>query len=174
MITILKIVAEIGIGYGTHAKDLLKNTNLDKLYLIDPMQFYPNDQFATEIMSKIPDIPKNNFNELFDLINNNLVLYNSRYIWYRKPSLSITEDEIANESLDCIFIDGDHSYSAVYADLQFWWKKLKKGGHMLGDDYWMSDVEKAVTEFSNTININPDFLTLPNNTYKIYRFIKAV
>ena len=167
-----KIIAEVGIGYGTHAKELLQNTNIDKLYLIDPMQYYPNDQFTKDIMSQISEIPNNKFNELYDLINNELKPWNTKYTWYRKPSLSITEEEIPSNSLDCIFIDGDHSYEAVYADLKFWWKKLRTGGHILGDDYWIDDVEKAVIQFSNDMNINPDFLTLPNNTYKIYRFIK--
>jgi hypothetical protein len=121
-----KNIAEIGIGYGTHAKELLKTTNITQLYLIDPMQYYPNDQFATDIMSQIPEIPSNNFNELYDLINNELKPWNTKYTWYRKPSLSITEEEIPSNSLDCIFIDGDHSYEAVYADLQFWWKKIKE------------------------------------------------
>jgi hypothetical protein len=52
-------------------------------------------------------------------------------------------------------------------------KKLRSGGHILGDDYWMGDVEKAVTDFSHMMGLQPTFLTLPNNTYKIYSFIKG-
>lgn len=30
-----KICAEVGIGYGLHAREVLDNTNVEKLYLID-------------------------------------------------------------------------------------------------------------------------------------------
>jgi hypothetical protein len=38
-----KRCAEIGIGYGLHAREILENTKVEKLYLIDTMQFYEND-----------------------------------------------------------------------------------------------------------------------------------
>lgn len=167
-----KTVAEVGIGYGTHAKEILTNTTVDKLFLIDPMRYYPNDGFATDIMSYEATIPGNNFNELYELINEELSQWNDRYIWFRKPSLEITNDEIPNESLDCIFVDGDHSYNAVLADLRFWWAKVKSGGKMLGDDFIMPDVEKAVKKFSKEINRKPEFYIKPGTDYKIFCFSK--
>lgn len=167
-----KVVAEVGIGYGTHAKQILKNTNVDKLYLIDPMKYYPNDLFAEAIMSKSPEIPGNNFNELYELINNELSPFTNRYKWFRTESLKITNEQISDGSLDCIFIDGDHSYDAVLADLEFWWPKVRKGGQLLGDDYWMGDVARAVHEFANKQGLTVDFLTKEGTTYKIYRFYK--
>lgn len=167
-----KNIAEVGIGYGTHAKQILKNTNINKLYLIDPMCYYPNDGFADDIMSKEPEIPGNNFNEMYELINNELKEWKDKYIWFRKPSLEITNNEIEDESLDCIFVDGDHSYNAVINDLKFWWKKLKKGGQLLGDDYWMSDVSRAVHDFSTEYNLTPTFRNKQNTTYNIYGFSK--
>jgi hypothetical protein len=167
-----KNIAEIGIGYGTHAKHILKNTNINKLYLIDPMCYYPNDCFANDIMSKESEIPGNNFNEMYDLINNELSEWKDKYIWFRKPSLEIKNNEIEDESLDCIFVDGDHSYNAVINDLKFWWKKLKKGGQLLGDDYWMGDVSRAVTEFSKEYNLIPTFRNKTNTNYAIYGFLK--
>jgi uncharacterized UPF0146 family protein len=167
-----KNVAEVGIGFGTHAKHILSNTNIDRLYLIDPMVYYPNDLFAIEVMKQEPESPGNNFNELYDLINNELDLWKKKYIWFRKPSLEITNEEIADDSLECIFIDGDHSYNAVLNDLRFWWKKLKQGGQMLGDDYWMDDVSKAVHDFANEKNIEIKFYEKKNTNYKIYVFSK--
>jgi hypothetical protein len=166
-----KNVAEVGIGYGLHAKNILKTTNVEKLYLIDPTKFYPNDGFAEDIM-KCKSKNGDNFHELFELINKELNPWVDRYFWYRKNSLDITKEEIPDESLDSVFIDGDHSYDAVKNDLTFWWEKIKKGGQMLGDDYWMLDVARAVDEFSNNKNIKIDFLYKPNTNYKIYRFFK--
>lgn len=167
-----KTVAEVGIGFGAHAKYLLKTTNLDKLYLIDPTRYYPNDGFADDIMNCKPEIPNNNFNELYDLINNELNPWKDRYTWFRVGSLDVTTDQIPDSSLDCVFIDGDHSYDAVKNDLPFWWKKVRPGGKMLGDDYYMNDVARAVNEFANDIKNAPEFLTAEGKSYKIFCFTK--
>jgi hypothetical protein len=168
-----KRVAEVGIGYGTHAKDILKTTEVDQLLLIDPMTFYPNDGFAEDVMKHTPIVPGNNFNEFADLIRKELSPWQSRFTWFRQPSLSITNDQIPDGSLDCVFVDGDHSYSAVIADLTFWWKKVRSGGQLLGDDFWMTDVSRAVNEFAQRNQLSYDFLYRPGTTYKIFRFRKS-
>ena len=124
-----KRCAEVGIGYGFHAKEILDNTNIEHLYLIDPMQYYPNDAFAEDV------IQYGGFETLVKNINLHLSSYQSRYTWFRQPSVSIGADQIPDESLDAVFIDADHSYTAVMADLEFWWKKVRPGGWILGDDY---------------------------------------
>ena len=167
-----KIAAEVGIGYGTHAKYVLKTTNLDKLYLIDPMQYYPNDLFSEQIMNCVPKQPKNNFNEFHDLIQQELSPWAKKFTWYREASLNITNQQIPDGHLDCVFVDGDHSYEAVKKDLPFWWKKVRAGGRMLGDDYWMDGVARAVNEFAKDHNLTPEFLTAPGKDYKIFCFIK--
>jgi SAM-dependent methyltransferase len=167
-------VAEVGIGYGTHAKYILKNNpTVQRLYLIDPMVQYPNDGFSDDVMRQEPLVPGNNFNEFHDLIKQELLPFENRYTWFRVPSLAITNSQIKDGELDAVFVDGDHSYAAVRADLEFWWKKVRVGGQLLGDDYWMPDVARAVNDFANSLNIIYDLKTLPNNTYMIYRFHKT-
>ena len=169
-----KTVAEVGIGYGTHAKYILKNNlALERLYLIDPMVFYPNDNFARDIMNCNAVIPGNNFNELYDHIQEELRPFGDRHTMFRVKSLDVTNEQIAEGALDAVFLDGDHSYAAVTADLEFWWKKIRSGGQLVGDDYWISSVEQAVTEFAQKHSLSYDFLYRPGTTYKIYRFHKA-
>ncbi len=167
-----KIVAEVGIGYGTHAKYVLKTTNIDRLFLIDPMRYYPNDLFVEDILKCTSAKPNNHFNEMHELINNELHEWKDKYTWFRVGSLDVTNDQIADGSLDCVFVDGDHSYDAVKKDLPFWWKKVRSGGKLLGDDYWMKDVALAVNEFSRYIGITPEFLTAEGKGYKIFCFTK--
>ena len=174
-----KSYCEVGIGYGTHVKYVLKTTNLDKLYLVDPMIYYENDGFPTDIINKKSSNPTtndnkiDNFEELYNLILNYLSEYKSKITWFRKESLNITTEDIPDESLDCIFIDGDHSYEAVKKDLAFWWNKLKKNGTLIGDDYYMGEVKRAVEEFANEIQQPTEFLTNnEQNRYKIYKFCK--
>lgn len=42
------------------------------------------------------------------------------------------------ESLDFVYLDGDHEYSAVMADLEAWWPLVKPGGIIAGHD-WVLD-----------------------------------
>jgi len=43
--------------------------------------------------------------------------------------------QFENDSLDFVFIDGDHSYNGVLADLTAWFPKVKIGGVIGGHDY---------------------------------------
>jgi hypothetical protein len=167
-----KLVAEVGIGYGTHAKQLLRETSLEHLFLIDPMTYYPNDLFATDIITKEAETPGNNFNEMVSLIKEELSPWKERYTWFRKPSLDIRSEEIPDSYLDCVFIDGDHSYMAVLNDLRFWWNKVRQDGQILGDDYWMGDVKRAVEDFSREKNLTISFYENKVENYKIYSFTK--
>jgi predicted O-methyltransferase YrrM len=45
-------------------------------------------------------------------------------------------ENFENESLDFIFVDGDHSWEGVKNDIVLWWPKLKPGGVMAGHDYF--------------------------------------
>jgi glycosyltransferase involved in cell wall biosynthesis len=54
--------------------------------------------------------------------------------------------------VDFCFIDGDHSYESVTADLTAWWPKIKPGGIIAGHDYrqqapWLVDLTRAVHDF---------------------------
>lgn len=165
-----KNIAEIGIGYGFHAKYILDKTNVDKLYLVDPSRFYTNDGFAVDVMKH------GGFEKLIKNIKLNLKPHENRYTWFRKGSTEITEEEIPDNSLDAVFIDADHSYQAVIKDLPFWYKKVKVGGWVLGDDYCQKTmgVKKAVDEFSKKNNLPVQFLYKKNCKidYPIYKIVK--
>ena len=65
---------------------------------------------------------------------------------------------IEDNSLDFVYVDGDHSYECVYQDLRLYYKKLRKGGILAGDDYFWGifegmPVRRAVSEFANNKGI---------------------
>jgi len=93
---------------------------------VDPMVFYPNDAFSDEISkceTRVSGVKP--FDELHDLICEELDPWSSKYVWHRMRSLEITDLQIPDGSLDCVFVDGDHSYEAVKQDLPFWWRKIR-------------------------------------------------
>lgn len=56
----------------------------------------------------------------------------------------------ADESVDLVFIDGDHSYEGCSTDIRLWWPKVKPGGILSGHDYRTDKdygVIRAVQEF---------------------------
>lgn len=65
---------------------------------------------------------------------------------------------ITNESLDFIFIDGDHSYEGVISDIEAWYPKIKFGGWIIGHDIHFDTVKKAVTEKFGTYSTADDFI----------------
>lgn len=167
-----KICAEIGIGFGFHAREILETTFVERLYLVDPMVYYPNDAFPDNIQEF------GGFELLVRNIEKHLKPFSDRYTWFRTPSLEIRDDQIPDGSLDAVFIDADHSYEAVSADLPFWWKKLRKGGWLLGDDYQscFPGCTRAVDEFAARHNLPLEFLSKPTapsiGYYPIYKFVK--
>ncbi len=80
----------------------------------------------------------------------------------------------ADDSLDFVYLDADHSYESVKSDLEAWYRKLKPGGLFAGDDYGALPlqevdfgagkltfgVKKAVDEFAlrQRKNISIDWL----------------
>ena len=49
-------------------------------------------------------------------------------------------------SCDFVYIDGDHRYEGVLADLKGWRKKLREGGIMAGHDWSWQSVKKALLD----------------------------
>jgi predicted O-methyltransferase YrrM len=50
------------------------------------------------------------------------------------------------ESIDLLFVDGDHSHAAASADISQFGRHVVPGGYMLVDDYHLTTVQQAVSE----------------------------
>ncbi len=61
----------------------------------------------------------------------------------------------ANESLDFVYIDADHTYEALKEDITAWFPKVKQGGILGGHDYCQSfpGVIKIVDEVFKSPNV---------------------
>lgn len=73
--------------------------------------------------------------------------------------------QVSDNSLDLVFIDGDHSYEGVIADIDAWLPKIRKGGFISGHDFdntvkygdLFKGVDKAVEErFAGRYKLFPD------------------
>jgi Methyltransferase domain len=137
--------AEVGVWKGDFSARLLRRTKPTELHLIDPWthteaEGYEKAAFARRDADEM-DAMYRDVRKRFDG-RKNVVLH-------RLSSL----DAVAElGSLDFAYIDGDHTYDAVLADLNAYWPLIRPGGCIAGDDYdikgwWENGVTRAVEAF---------------------------
>lgn len=146
---------EIGVQYGHHALILLKNLNIDKLYLIDPYKCYygysnlKNDTIASSF-------EQTDYDSAYNYTREYLKDYMDRIVFIKKLSSKAVEN-IPN-GVDFVYIDGNHSYSYVLNDLINYYPLVKKGGIIGGHDFRLSlGVPFAVIDFVNKMGIDKKY-----------------
>jgi hypothetical protein len=129
--------AEIGVHRGIHAWDMLCGLDsLVMLHLVDPYLEY--------------SAYKENRDEHKEEALNRLESKRDRVKWHLETSEEASH-KFSTESLDFVYLDGDHSYEAVKKDIRLWWPKVKQNGMLAGHDFDIighPDVHKAVLEFA--------------------------
>jgi hypothetical protein len=124
---------EIGVKQGKFSKVLLNGWHGCKLYLIDPWEDQDKSVYDENTHDHQSD---------YELTTNSLKDFSGRYEIIRQYS-NVAHSHFAKNSLDFIYIDGNHSYEGVKSDLELYYPKLKYGGIMMGDDYHANDIEKV-------------------------------
>ena len=132
---------EIGVWKGAsiaflaeRIKDLKKNI---KLYAIDGFDGYGEDSYFSD-----PDCKNNRLYETY--LNNIKPL--KKYITTIVGYSHDVYDQFSDESIDFLFLDGDHRYDGVMNDLILWYPKVKRGGVIGGHDYGQTHGECRVKD----------------------------
>lgn len=129
--------AEIGVFEGEFSKELFKVLKPRKLHLID--------LFTGHAVSGDKDGKNGKWANLDDVLKHLIQFFPSNVGMYKGESYKILEG-FEDNSLDMIYIDGDHEYEGVRKDLEMAYKKVKSGGWIMGHDYEMN-MDKAKTEY---------------------------
>ncbi len=146
-----KTGAEIGVEAGIYSEILLKNSG-SKLYSIDPWKAYTGFRDYT-VQDKL--------DSLYKETKTRLAPYNSEII--RKFSMDAVKD-FADNSLDFVYIDGNHSFLNIANDIVEWSKKVKVGGIISGHDYvkhkphMKIHVKQVVIAYTDAYCIKPWFV----------------
>jgi len=78
--------------------------------------------------------------------------YKNWIVPMRGKSVEVAKD--FNKDIDMLFIDGDHSYQAVKADVDAWFPKLKNGAIVVFHDCgWAEGVQKVIEEIVKSMQI---------------------
>lgn len=126
-------VLEIGVRRGATLRYIARLYRVSLYIAVDPFSDYDeyrDDPFSSVLREESGDsiyaatraLGKQLLGEKFRLL--------------RKFS-SDAAASVPDSSLNFVFVDGNHSYSYVLADLRQYWDKLMPGGWMCGHDYFM-------------------------------------
>ncbi len=171
-----KVGAEIGVSTGRYSKVLHRSIPGLKLYCIDPWLAYDGYVEQNNEAGQIV------LNGCMEVAKARLAPYNCQFI---KAFSTDAAKLIKDESLDFVFIDGNHSFEYVIEDIAQWSKKVRKGGIVSGHDFWNSEetptkrlylknptplekmrlcqVKDAVLAWTKTNKIKPWFVTALDN-----------
>ena len=124
----LKDGVEIGVDKGEFSLKLLSKSKLEKLYCVDTWQ----DDFGSDYRPGCYDKDGNKrYVEAINILGDYIRC--GRAIPVRNSSVEAAA-KFPDESLDFVYIDGDHSL-AMLLDLYAWLPKVKIGGIVSGHDY---------------------------------------
>jgi predicted O-methyltransferase YrrM len=130
------------------------------------IDFYCVDKWEKESNASQNDPDSKVYYDIYEnfLLNTKLVEHHIKPVKAASIEAALT---FKDGTLDFIFLDADHSYSGVRADLAAWYPKLKSTGVIAGHDYtklWPGVIQ-AVEEF---VKVNKLKLTTPRDEKKKY------
>lgn len=147
------IGAEIGVFKGDFSRHLLDEVRPTTLHLIDPWKYEDSQTYerawyggrAKGKQSELDAIHEQVLERFKGEIERGQVVVH-------RASSAASASMFQSEYFDWVYIDGNHLYEFVKDDLEMYFKLVKAGGLLTGDDYqsggwWQGGVKKAVDEF---------------------------
>lgn len=148
-----RVGAEIGVRNGGYSETLMQAIPGLKLYGVDPYE--PHKGYRDHVR-------KSTF-EGFELEAHEKLDKYPDYHFVRKYSSEAVQ-RVPDDSLDFVYIDGDHSFYEATFDIEKWSKKVRTGGIISGDDYFNHKgnarihVYQVINGYTQAWNISPWFV----------------
>jgi Methyltransferase domain len=148
---------EIGVCLGVTTEYFAKNIKAPnlKLYAVD---HYPTfvDWNGTHLSQVRQDMIKEH-------ARTRLLPYMDKIEIVYTPSYEFVET-LDDESLDFIFVDGDHSYEGASRDFKNFYPKVKSGAIFGGHDFCIQSVQKAILDVFG-VSVFTKIQQLSNNAW---------
>ncbi|TDJ82038.1 class I SAM-dependent methyltransferase [Campylobacter volucris] len=132
---------------------------------------------SKDIWNKPFNIPQEDFDHIYNeaLIKTSFAKDKIRIL---KNITSEAVENISDEELDCVYIDGDHTLRGITIDLITIYPKIKYGGYICGDDLMENPIHHGkdfeptmifpyVIYFAEAMKLEIDLL--PHNQFVIYK-----
>lgn len=150
------LAAEIGVASGANAMRMLQSCPDLRLLMVDP--WYGDDEYRrtlpmrgpwAETLKTVDGLNKEE-QEWYEAAVRDTEFASNRRVIMRMSSIEATK-LISDFVLSFCFIDGDHRYAEVQADMTAWYSKVRSGGIFAGHDYGTRchiEVGQAVNDWS--------------------------
>jgi len=144
---------EIGVRDGGYSKVLMDANPKLLLYGVDPYE--PHQGYRDHVRKATFEAFEKQAHEKLDGFEN--------YHFIRDYSDKAVE-RFDDNSLDFVYIDGDHSFYNATQDIELWSKKVRPGGIISGDDYFKHKgnarihVYQVVNGYTEAWGIRPWFV----------------
>jgi hypothetical protein len=122
-----KEAVEVGVFKAQFSKHLLENWQ-GTLWMVDPWRAFEEGEGYVDASNH-----KEHQTAYLESMQN-IEGYESRAFMLRGLSSDMAS-RFKDDSLDLVYIDGNHAYDWVKEDIELWWPKLKKNGVLAGHDY---------------------------------------
>ncbi len=143
--------AEIGVWKGGFSAFLLREIAPRRLHLVDPWKF--EQSYAESLYGGLEAKSQADMDAIHDDVARRFrdEIARGQVVLHRSTSQQAASS-LEDESLDWVYIDANHLYEFVRADLHAFLPKVRVGGLITGDDYaeggwWKGGVKRAVDEF---------------------------
>jgi len=156
------ICCEVGVWKGDFSEIILNKNQPKKLFLVDPWKDFGKDYFD-KIHEKYL---QNNQDKRYNLVKKKFkIKIDQKIVEILRMTSKEAITKINHIKFDFIYLDGNHRYEYIKFDLENYYNLLSNEGYIVGDDYRILDVKRAVNEFVKKNNI--DNLTIKNDQFII-------
>lgn len=157
--------AEIGVFAGATSEYLLREVPDLHLTMVDPWKAAEPGSTYAKSGDRVAKLTQAEMDEVAGIADDRTVGIGHRQLM---RTTSVEAAAMAPAWFDLIFLDGEHTYEALSADMKAWWPHLLPGGIFSGHDYGhfkFPGVTRAVEEFSAAEAL--DVETMPGRVWVI-------
>jgi len=120
---------EVGVWQGKFSEQILSESALTELYSIDPWREFGRNEYVD-----ISNVAQQAQDKNYQITQERLSPFKERSKVLRKTSAEAVK-LFADNELDFVYIDAQHSYVECKNDIEMWWPKVKNHGILAGHDY---------------------------------------
>jgi predicted O-methyltransferase YrrM len=137
--------AEIGVADGRYSLTLCETIPNLRLFCVDPWEPYAGNRRGG---------PIEQHERNYQLAQTRMAPFDATLLRMKSARAA---REVADGSLDFVYIDGNHAQEYVWLDLNAWEPKVRSGGIVAGHDFYEfngAGVIEAVVDFTKTNGIS--------------------
>lgn len=147
------IGAEIGVHHGDFSKKILAIVKPKKLFLVDPWAYEEGEKYKRTFYGGEKGQDQAHMDDRYRAVLSRFSKnIDAGQVCVIRETAERAFQEMDDNSLDWVYIDGNHAYDFVKKDLELSFLAVRPSGIISGDDYtsggwWKDDVKQAVEEF---------------------------